>query len=111
MIKLILLVALTTGLFAQNDFLEPGFFNTPDKRKHFTVSAGIGMGAAMYAKHKGLSNTESFLAGFGTSILVGWLKEVSDGEGYGNKDINDMDADAVGAITGSLTGTLINWQF
>jgi len=107
---LILLSLMILSLNA-NEFLTSEFWDEEDKQKHFTGSVAIGVVTTGLARHYGSSKIESFFIGVGSTIMIGWLKEVSDGNGNGTKDINDLDADMLGAVTGSVISTQFNWRF
>jgi uncharacterized protein YfiM (DUF2279 family) len=107
---LILLISMMISLSA-NEFLTNDFWYKEDKQKHFLGSASIAVATTGLARHYGSNKVESFLIGVGSTIIVGWLKEVSDGQGHGSKDINDIDADMLGAVTGSMISTQFKWRF
>lgn len=83
-----------------------------DKRSHFFVSAGISMAVTAYANGKGYNKTESFLIGVGTTTLIGLAKEGIDGyAGTGTREVDDMTANILGAVTGSLLSMQFEWKF
>ena len=49
--------------------------------------------------------------GIGTALLVGIAKEAIDGRGNGTEDVNDIYADTLGGITGSVIATNFSWKF
>lgn len=101
----ILLIIIASSLYA-----DP-FFQQDDKQKHIVGSMAISGTATGIARHYGCTPMESFLIGVGTAMIVGIAKEEWDGQGYGTKDYNDLKADAIGAIGGSLISAQFSWKF
>ncbi|MGB1226471.1 MAG: hypothetical protein ACPG9K_01155 [Poseidonibacter sp.] len=94
-----------------NNFVTKEFWQSDDKQKHFAGSYAMAATGTALARHYGKDKLSALAIGVGGSILVGWLKEVSDGNGNGTKDINDLDADVLGAIAGGLTVVKFEWKF
>ena len=115
MLKLLLIFALTLSLSAEtieeNQFMNMQFWKQEDKQKHFIGSFEIATVSTGIARHYKKTKLESFLIGVGTSIIIGWAKEVHDGRGGGTKDINDLDADMIGSLAGSAISAQFNWRF
>lgn len=49
----------------------------------------------------------AYISGVGVAAQLGWIKELRDGEGYGTRDIDDIDADMVGANIGALLTCIV----
>ena len=111
---LFLLLIFTSFLFAEtNNFLQEDFWEQKDKREHFAGSFLLAS-VVVPETYKAFSDTkptktEVFLISVGSTILIGWAKEVRDGQGFGNKDINDVDADMLGALLGAFANITIRW--
>ena len=105
MYKILLILLITLSLSAEEFYLQD------DKQKHFIGSMAIGATASGLARHYGSNKLEAFAIGVATSLLVGIAKEKYDGKGYGTEDVNDIYADTLGAITGSIISTQFNWRF
>lgn len=103
--KILLLLLITLSLSAEEFYLQD------DKQKHFVGSMAIGGVATSIARHYGSNKLESFFIGVATSLLVGIAKEAVDGRGYGTEDVNDVYADTLGSITGSIIATNLSWKF
>jgi len=100
-IKAILIVLLfTTNVFAIDN----------DKKQHFIYSAGIASTTTAIAKHYGKSNLESYLYGVGFTVGIGVLKELADSRSKNHTaDMEDVYADILGAVTGSLLTFRWRW--
>ena len=91
---------------------ETSLWKQKDKQAHFAVSAGIAIVTTAYARNKGYNKTEAFLIGFGTSVVIGLAKEVIDGYSkHGNREMDDIKADILGAVSGSLISAQFEWKF
>jgi VanZ family protein len=101
----IVLIAFSSSLHADT------FFQQDDKQKHIVGSMAIGGVATGLALHYGSNKFEAVCIGIASALLVGIAKEAIDGKGYGTKDVNDIYADTIGAITGSMISTQLNWRF
>jgi len=100
MIKIILIVSVIYSYaFSSNLLYEK------DKQLHYASSFAIAYYASscLYKDDK----FKSFLFGIGASVIIGWAKEYVDGKGYGTKDIEDIDADMFGALSGAFCYTYI----
>jgi VanZ family protein len=101
----IVLIAFSSSLSADT------FFQQEDKQKHIMGSMAISGVATGLARHYGSNKLEAIAIGIASALLVGIAKEAIDGKGYGTKDVNDIYADTIGAITGSMISTQLNWRF
>ena len=91
---------------------ETSFWRQKDKRMHFAVSAVIATSTTAYARNEGYDKVESFLIGFGTTVLVGLIKEGIDGRRKnGHQESDDMKANILGAMSGALISTQFEWKF
>jgi len=112
-LSLILLLPITFLFAETNNFLDKDFWESKDKQEHFGGSFVLSS-VIVPELYKSLSETkptktEVFLISVGSTMLIGWAKEVRDGQGYGNKDINDLDADVLGALLGAFVNITIRW--
>ena len=81
-----------------------------DKQKHFAYSLAIASVSTAIARHNGKSKLESYLYGAGFAVGVGILKELADGRSLKHtQDIEDIYADVLGALTGSLLTYTWRW--
>lgn len=103
--KILLALLLSLSLYA-----EP-LYKQEDKQKHFIGSMAIGGAATGIARYYGSSRIESFFIGVATSLLVGIAKEAVDGRGHGTEDVNDVYADTLGGIVGSVVSAQFSWRF
>lgn len=103
--KILLALLITLSLSAEEFYLQS------DKQKHFVGSAVIGATASGLAKHYGSNKFEAVFIGIGTALLIGIAKERIDGSGHGTEDINDVYADTLGSIAGSVLSAQFNWRF
>lgn len=92
----------------------PAFGLEPDKIAHFGTSAGYGLVTDTivyhYVEHMG--PVERMLTSSGLALVPGIAVEISDEFSKGNHFCyEDLLADALGAVTGSVAGELINGQF
>jgi VanZ family protein len=101
----ILLIAFSSSLSADT------FFQQEDKQKHIIGSMAIGGVATGLARHYGSNKFEAIAIGVASALLVGIAKEAIDGKGYGTEDVNDIYADTIGAVSGSLLSAQFNWKF
>jgi len=85
---------------------EP-MYSQEDKQKHFVGSAVIGASVTGLAKYYGHSKLESMMIGTATALLVGIVKETCDPV----MDANDMGANMMGAIGGSVLSAQFSWRF
>lgn len=89
-----------------NRFLTRDFWQERDKQIHavlmfiitsmITVVIGVVFGGFI-----------GMVSGIAVAVVIGWLKEVHDGFGNGVKDIDDIDADMVGTLSGSLVSGIM----
>ncbi len=111
---LLLLAVFTSFLFAEtNNFLTQIYWEQKDKQEHFAGSF-ILSSVIIPETYRALSKTkpsktEVFLVTVGSMMIIGWAKEVRDGQGFGNKDINDIDADMLSAWLGAFANITIRW--
>ena len=101
---------LLTLLFALSLSATP-LYMQDDKQKHILGSMAIGTTATGLAKHYGSNTLEAIMIGVATSVLVGVAKEAIDGQGHGTADINDIYADTLGGIAGSVISAQFSWKF
>jgi VanZ family protein len=101
----IVLIAFSSSLSADT------FFQQDDKQKHIIGSMAIGGVATGLARHYGSNKFEAIAIGIASALLVGIAKEAIDGKGYGTEDVNDIYADTIGAVSGSLLSAQFNWKF
>ena len=101
----ILLIAFSSSLSAET------FFQQDDKQKHIVGSMAISGVATGLARHYGSNKLEAIAIGIASALLVGIAKEAIDGKGYGTEDVNDIYADTIGAVSGSLLSAQFNWKF
>ncbi len=87
------------------------FFEQSDKQKHIIGSMAVGGVATGLARHYGSNKLEAIAIGIASALLVGIAKEAIDGKGYGTEDVNDVYADTIGAVSGSLLSAQFNWKF
>ena len=86
--KILLLLALTSGLFAIEE----------DKQKHIGATAGIALVTSAIVSQYDYTPTEVFWISLGTALAVGLAKELSDDEFSGG----DLAADALGGTLGAV---------
>jgi VanZ family protein len=103
--SIIVLIAFSSSLNADT------FFEQDDKQKHIIGSMAIGGVATGLARHYGSNKFEAIAIGVASALLVGITKELIDGNGYGTEDVNDVYADTIGAVSGSLLSAQFNWKF
>ena len=107
--KILLILLLTSGLFANdsqyNDADKP-FFKQRDNLAHITLNAGLCWWVTTTARNYGLSKTQAFLLGTGTGIAFGFFKESVVDKNF---DRTDMQSWAIGAATGAAGGVI--WRF
>ena len=102
---LLAILLLSSQLYADWDVQE---WWTADKREHFNYSFLISSSIYGIVKNqKKRTHLDAFIYSVGTTLLIGWLKEQSDGFGDGDKEMGDMDADALGSILGATTMLLV----
>ena len=95
--KKLLIVILFTS------FLNATFLTEVDKQKHFAVSAVIGFTSSNIAYHYRYTETESFWIGVAVAMSIGVGKELYDSRNGGTGfDMEDIGADVMGAVLGSL---------
>ena len=82
-----------------------------DKAKHFLVSATIAGSITAIARHNDSNEVEAFLIGFGSTVLLGYIKERIDKRTNGTPERNDTYANILGAGTGALIATQWEWKF
>lgn len=102
--------ALLALLVACSLYAEPMYLQK-DKQKHFIGSAAIAGVSSGLAKYYGSSTFEAIAIGVASALLVGIAKEAIDGKCYGSEDINDIYADTLGALGGSVISAQFNWRF
>ena len=107
--KKVLLVPMVFLMTSQTIMAES--WNGADKGKHLGVSAVISTVVTGLARNQGYSKTESFFWGAGTALVIGGLKELSDGKGHGNRSAKDFGADALGGLAGALISAQFEWKF
>ena len=105
MIRIILMLLISSLLIA-----EP-LYQQDDKQKHFAGCAMIGATATGLAKHYGSNTFEAIIIGVATSVLVGVAKEAVDGKVQGTADINDIYADTLGGVAGSVISAQFSCRF
>jgi len=103
--KMIIALLIAMSLSAET------FFEQEDKQKHIIGSMAIGGVATGLARHYGSNKLEAIAIGIASALLVGIAKEAIDGKGYGTEDVNDIYADTIGAVSGSLLSAQFNWKF
>lgn len=103
--KALLIILIALSLSAEELYLQP------DKQKHFVGSMTIGGVATGIARHYGSNKFEAIAIGIASALFVGITKEKWDGAGNGTEDVNDIYADTLGGITGSIISTQFNWKF
>jgi len=113
-ISLMILFGLSASLYAEtNNFLQKDFWEQKDKREHFTgsfiLSSTVVPTIYYNIADRKPNRVEVFFTSLGVTVLIGWLKEVRDGTGKGNKDINDLDADVLGALLGAFCHIEYRW--
>jgi len=97
--KFITSLLLTTALTFGGD----SFFQQEDKQAHMAITALAGSLGTLYCKSQlELSSTESFFCGVGTALVIGIAKESYDQHSYGGWDNEDLKADLIGGVVGSL---------
>lgn len=99
--KILLAMVLVGGLVAG------GFYDEPDKEKHFAVGAGISTVANLYYQIQGDNVFISTLKGIGWSLVAGLAKESYD-KGIKNKTFDNDDVKATlngGALFGTAFST------
>ena len=80
-----------------------------DKQLHFVAGSLASAAGYTYVWNKTKDKKLSLMAGIGTSILAGSIKEILDSTQPGNKfDTRDLTATALGGITVSVTINLFN---
>lgn len=100
--KLIMIIVLITYSYTEDWNVATWW--TTDKREHFNYSFLISSSIYGIVKNQKKRTTlDAFIYSIGTTLLIGWLKEQSDGFGNGVKEVGDIDADALGAILGAST--------
>ena len=89
-----------------------GFANAQipeDKKLHFAAGTLAGTTGYSYVWQKTKDKKKAMLAGIGTAILAGTIKELVDSSQPNNKfDTKDLAATALGGITVSVTINLFN---
>ena len=98
----LILLLLTFGMNAQK---------IKDDTKHFYAGSLISGVSGSAAYELGARPFHAACIGFGLGTLAGIAKEAIDGRGYGTEDVNDIYADTLGGITGSIISTQLNWRF
>ena len=105
--KIILSIILSSIIMADNYWdatdYKP-YFKQRDNQAHIAVSVVASSIATYYANKHGLSKTESWFIGFGTAVLIGTIKELSDK----NFSKDDLSSYAVGGAIGS---SIIVWRY
>lgn len=100
--KLFLLFTFILSLQAKTEWNVAEWW-VADKQEHFNYSAMIASTIFGIAKHNDADDFVASVVSIGSTIFVGWVKEQVDGFGNGTKEISDVDADTLGAITGTVT--------
>jgi uncharacterized protein YfiM (DUF2279 family) len=105
------LTSINLQLSATN--IENSSFWEQDKKLHFLTVGAISGISSSIAKSYGSTKLESFFIGVATGMLIGIAKEYYDGKHQNEhtEDINDMYADTIGSITGSLIGMNFSIKF
>ena len=89
-----------------------GFANAQlpkDKKLHFAAGTIAGSAGYTYVWQKTKNNKKAVLAGIGTALLAGTVKEIIDSTEKNNLfDTKDLAATALGGITISVTINLFN---
>jgi len=77
---------------------------TSDKQQHFNYSFLISSTIFGIVKNQKKKTTlDAFIYSVGFTLLIGWIKEQNDGFGNGFKEVGDIDADALGALSGATS--------
>jgi len=80
-----------------------------DKQLHFAAGSFASAAGYTYVFKKTKNKKKAMLAGIGTAILAGTVKELVDSSQPGNRfDERDLTATALGGITLSVTINLFN---
>ena len=87
------------------------FYLQNDKRKHFIGSMAISGATTGIARYYGSNKIEAVAIGIASALLVGIAKEKFDGAGNGIEDVNDVYADTLGGIAGSVISAQFSWKF
>ena len=104
--KILLATVLAGGLFAG------GFYDEPDKKKHFEVGAGIGAVANTYYQIQGDNVFYSTVKGIVWSALAGVLKESWDKHIKKTRfDNADLRATIAGGAAGSVGTSVLYIPF
>jgi len=93
------LLALTVQLNAQSSI--PEFFSSADKQLHMGGCYVISSMTTALVYKRTANKRKSVLIGLGTGIALGVAKELYDIK-YGNPELGDIAADAIGAGLGVL---------
>lgn len=100
----VLLILLAPGANADGSLVDY------DKRLHFGVSAALAWGFYNMCDQVDYDGETCFGAALGSAMIVGFLKEVADGQQRGNHfDQTDLGADFLGALTMSLVMYKLEW--
>jgi hypothetical protein len=92
----------------------PSFALESDKIAHFGTGAGYGLVIGTFTYHyaEQMGPVGRTLTSSGLALVPGLVWEIKDSFEKNNKfGWDDLFADALGAVTGSLTAELINGQF
>lgn len=82
-----------------------------DKQLHFVASAVLSAVGMVFLLFWDSTLASSFWAGIGLSLTVGIIAEAIDKVNDGVEDINDVYADLLGAIAGSLLVLIVVLTF
>jgi uncharacterized protein YfiM (DUF2279 family) len=102
--KLFVALLLSLSLVSAADDWNTAEWWTQDKQEHFNYSFLISSTIYGIVKNqKKKSTLDAFIYSIGVTLLIGWLKEQEDGFSDGVKEVGDIDADALGAISGAVS--------
>jgi VanZ family protein len=107
-------VILKTAVLWYLLLVTPAFAIAPDKRAHYTggMALGLGIGTIFYHLADEMGPPKRMAVSTGLALIPGIGIEI--GDAYAPHNVfswNDLLADALGAVTGSLAAELINGQF
>ena len=92
-------------LFLFSSSLNAQFLYQQDKQLHMGGTYVISSIASSYTLNKTNDKRKALLVGIVAGITAGLAKEIYDIK-YGNPDLADLAADAIGATTGALVITI-----
>ena len=80
----------------------------PDKTLHFSLSAGLAVGAYAAATFVTDDQRLRFVLASGVALAAGAAKELADLAGLGHPSWRDFAWDLIGTFTGALTALLLD---